>query len=113
MYLTLAQKLGEGVCGYIHKEIFVFCKNLSPKKYTKNSKKSRRITQGKPPTNIMGVYQETGKSPEQIENAHRVLRNKVKKCEESGQVYILMGDFNAAINDSTKPFKKAAVKILD
>ena len=25
------------------------------------------------PTNIMGIYQETDKSPEQIENAHRVL----------------------------------------
>ena len=66
-----------------------------------------------PPTNIMGVYQETGKGPEQIESAQRVFRNKVKKCEESGLVCILMGYFNAAINDSAKPFKKAAVKILD
>ena len=43
-----------------------------------------------PPTNIMGVYQETGITSEQIEDAHRVLRNKVKKCEESGRVCILM-----------------------
>ena len=45
-----------------------------------------------PPTKIMGIYQETDKSPEQIENAHRVLWNKVKKCEESGQVCILKGE---------------------
>ena len=30
-----------------------------------------------PPTNIMGVYQETGKGIEEVENAHRILRNRV------------------------------------
>ena len=48
---------------------------------------------------------------EEIENAQRVLRNK--KWEEKGQVCILMGDFNAAINDSAKQFNKQAVKILE
>ena len=45
-----------------------------------------------PPTNILGVYQVTG------------IRNKVTKCEEKGQVCILMGDFNGPINDSAKSF---------
>ena len=54
-----------------------------------------------PPTNILGVYQVTG------------IRNKVTKCKEKGQVCILMGDFNAPINDSAKPLKKAAVNILE
>ena len=53
-----------------------------------------------PPTNIIGVYQETGITAERAEDAHRVLRNKVKKYEESDQVCLLMGDFNAPINDS-------------
>ena len=35
-----------------------------------------------PPTNIIGVYQETGKGKDNIENAHKVLRNRVKKVEE-------------------------------
>ena len=66
-----------------------------------------------PPKNIMGVYQETVITAEQIKDAHRVLRNKVKKCKESGQVCILMGDFNAPINDSAKTLKKAAINILE
>ena len=66
-----------------------------------------------PPTNIIGVYQQTGITAEQSEDAHRVLRNKVKKYEESGQVCILIGDVNAAINDIAKPYKKSAVRILD
>ena len=66
-----------------------------------------------PPTNILGVYQETGITAKQAEEAHRVLRNKVTRCEASGQVCILMGDFNAPINDSAKPLKKAAVNILE
>ena len=54
--------------------------------------------------NIMGVCPETGKGTDEIENAHRILRNRVKKCEDAGQVCILMGDFNAAVNDTARPF---------
>ena len=66
-----------------------------------------------PPTNIISVYQETGKGKEEIENAHRVLRNRVKRCEEKGEVCILMGEFNAAINDSARPFNRQALKIIE
>ena len=34
-----------------------------------------------PPTNIIGVYQETGKGKDEIENAHRILRNRVKNVK--------------------------------
>ena len=66
-----------------------------------------------PPTNILGVYQETGKGIEEVENAHRILRKRVKECEEKGQVAILMGDFNAAVNETAKPFNTQARRILD
>ena len=36
-----------------------------------------------PTTNIMSVYQETGKGTDEIENAHRILINRVKKCEDA------------------------------
>ena len=32
-----------------------------------------------PPTNIIGVYQETGITNKEADEAHRVLKNKVKK----------------------------------
>ena len=60
----------------------------------------------------MGVYQETGKGTDEIENAHRILRNRVKKCEDAGQVCILMGDFNAAVNDTARPFNTQAKRII-
>ena len=66
-----------------------------------------------PPTNILGVYQETGITTDQVEEAHRVLRKKVTKLEEKGLVCILMGEFNTLRNDSAKPFKKAAVNKLE
>ena len=34
-----------------------------------------------PPTNIIGVYQETGKGKDEIENAHRILMNRVKNVK--------------------------------
>ena len=46
-----------------------------------------------PPTNIFGVYQETGKTTEEVEIAHIVLRRRVTECEAKGQNVILMGDF--------------------
>ena len=33
-----------------------------------------------PPTNITGVYQETGITNEEADEAHMVPKNKVKKC---------------------------------
>ena len=45
-----------------------------------------------PPTNILGMYQEIEITTNQTEEAHRVLRNKVTKCEEKGQVCILVPD---------------------
>ena len=45
---------------------------------------------------------------DEAEEVHRVLKNKVKNCEEKGRMCILLGDSNAPINDSEKPFKKAA-----
>ena len=38
-----------------------------------------------PPKYILGVYQETGKPIEEVENAHRVLRKRVTDCETKGQ----------------------------
>ena len=68
-----------------------------------------------PPTNIniLSVYQETGKEIEEVENAHIILRKMVEECEEKGQVAILMGDFNAAVNETAKPFNTQARRILD
>ena len=48
-----------------------------------------------------------------MENAHRVLRKRVTECESKGQNVVLMGDFNAPLNVSDKPFTTAARKILD
>ena len=66
-----------------------------------------------PPTNIFGVYQETGKSMEEVEITNRVLRRRVTECEARGQNIVLMEDFNAPLNFSDKPFISAAKKILD
>ena len=66
-----------------------------------------------PPTNIIGVYQETGKPIEEVENGHRVLKKRVTECESKGQNFVLMGDFNAPLNVSEKPFITAARQILD
>ena len=52
-----------------------------------------------PPKNIFGVYLETGKPDEEKKYAH--------------QNVILMGDFNAALNDTAKPFNLAARRILE
>ena len=41
-----------------------------------------------PHTNILGVYQETGKGIEEVENTHRILRKRVKECEDKGKVVI-------------------------
>ena len=35
-----------------------------------------------PPTNIMGVYQETEITNDEANKAHRVLKNTVRKCED-------------------------------
>ena len=40
-----------------------------------------------PPTKIMGVYQETGITAEQAEDAYRVLRNRVKRCKVAKCAY--------------------------
>ena len=40
-----------------------------------------------------------------------VLENKVKTSVEKGQVCIIMGEMNASINESAKPFIKSANKI--
>ena len=66
-----------------------------------------------PPTNIFGVYLETGKSAEEKEYAHNKLQQRVTECKSAGQNVILMGDFNAALNDTAKPFNLAAMKILE
>ena len=66
-----------------------------------------------PPTNIFGVYQETGKPADEAEYAHTSLRKRVTECEERGQNVILMGDFNAPLNKSEKAFIHAAKRILE
>ena len=42
-----------------------------------------------------------------------MLRNRVKKCEDNGQVCVLMADFNAAANDSARPFDTQANRIIE
>ena len=66
-----------------------------------------------PSTNIFGVYQETGKPAEEAEYANASLRKRVTECEERGQNVILMGDFNAPLNVSEKPFLPTAGKRLE
>ena len=47
-----------------------------------------------------------------MENAHIILRKRVKECEEEGQVAILMGDFNADVNETAKLFNTQVRRIL-
>ena len=65
-----------------------------------------------PPTNIFGVYLETGKPDEEKEYAHQNLKQRVTECKNEGQNVILMGDFNAPLKDTAKPFNLAARRIL-
>ena len=65
------------------------------------------------PTNIFGVYQETGKPTEEVENAHTSIGKRVTECEERGQNVNLMGYFNAPLNVTEKPFIPATKKILE
>ena len=64
-------------------------------------------------TNIIGVYQETGITNDEADEAHKVLKNKVTKRVDLGEVCLVMGDMNAAINPSAKPYTKSAKNILD
>ena len=66
-----------------------------------------------PPTNIFGVYLETGKPDKEKEYAHQNLKQRVTECKNEGQNVILMGDFNAPLNDTAKPFNLAARRILE
>ena len=66
-----------------------------------------------PPTQIFGVYQETGIPAEAKEYAHNKLQKRVEKCTRAGQNVILMGDFNAPLNETARPFNVASRKILD
>ena len=65
-----------------------------------------------PPTQIFGVYLETGKPAEAKEYAHNKLQKRVNKCIKAGQNVILMGDFNAPLNESARPFNLTSKKIL-
>ena len=58
-------------------------------------------------------YLETGKLAEDKEYAHNKLKKRVTECKDAGQNVILMGDFNAALNDTVKPFNLASRKILE
>ena len=66
-----------------------------------------------PPTSIFGVYLETGKPVEAKEHAHKMLQKRVEKCTKKGHNVIMMGDFNAPVNDSAMPHNVAAKKILE
>ena len=66
-----------------------------------------------PPTQIFGVYQETGKLADAKEYAHKTLQKRVSECMKLGQNVILMGDFNAPINETARPFNVASKKILE
>ena len=58
------------------------------------------------------MYQETGKTDEDKAYAHQGLKQRVAKCKNEGQNVILMGDFNAPLNNTAKPFNLAARRIL-
>ena len=66
-----------------------------------------------PPTNIIGFYQETGITNDEADEAHKVLKNEVTKWVDLGEVCLVMGDMNAAINLSAKPYTKSAKNLLD
>ena len=66
-----------------------------------------------PLTQIFGVYLETNKTAEAKEYAHNKLQKRVQKCIKAGQNVMMMGDFNAPINDSARPHNLAAKKILE
>ena len=61
-----------------------------------------------PPTSIIGVYQEKGITNEEYDEAHKVLKNKVKNKQIQERSASLWEDMNAAINPSAKPFTKSA-----
>ena len=63
-----------------------------------------------PPTNIFGVYKETGKPIEEVENAHASLRKRVTECEERGQNLVLMGIINAPLNVSENHSSQQQIK---
>ena len=66
-----------------------------------------------PPTQIFGVYLETNKPAEAKEYAHNKLQKRVEKCKRNGHNVVMMGDFNAPVNDSARPHNLAARKILE
>ena len=66
-----------------------------------------------PATQIFGVYQETGKPAEAKEYAHNKLQKRVAECTKAGQNVILMGDFNAPLNETARPFNVASKEILE
>ena len=66
-----------------------------------------------PPTQIFGVYQETQKLADAKEHAHKILYKRVSECTKLGRNVILMGDFNAPINETARPFNVASKKILE
>ena len=47
------------------------------------------------------------------EYAHNNLQKRVTECKKAGRNVILMGDFNAPLNDTARPFNMASRKILE
>ena len=53
-----------------------------------------------PPTQIIGVYLETNNQVKAKEYAHNKLQKRIEKCIKKGHNVIMMGDFNAPVNES-------------
>ena len=58
-------------------------------------------------------YLKLGKLAGAKEYAHNNLQKRVTECKKAGQNVILMGDFNAPLNDTARPFNMASRKILE
>ena len=65
-----------------------------------------------PKTSIYGIYLETGKSVEEKEHAHSMLKKRVDECISRGHNVMIMGDFNTPLNDIKNQPKNVATERL-
>ena len=65
-----------------------------------------------PKTSIYGLYLETGKSVEEKEHAHTMLKRRVDEDTRRGHNVLMMGDFNTALNDIKNQPKNVATERL-
>ena len=100
---------------YIRKDLYARTVRVYATNEEKTGAEVIQMQQGDtvPPAQIFRVYHETGKPAEAKKYAHNKFKKRVEKCTRAGQNVILMGDFNAPLNETARPFNVASRKILD